>query len=282
VSTQQCSLLTCQQAPPTGLFRRRQPERRGYIVEGEWYCCEECLEGALRQLVRGLVLSNLRQGRSEPSLRPTLGLILLKQGIIEREELKEALDRQKQEPRMKIGELLRKSGVVQERDVTVALSRQYGLPWVNFVNGDVAQDAVRLLPAVVARTFRVVPIDYRSGDTRAHLAIVGPPDYALLHGVGRMLDLDISALVGDESKIEELLERFYPESQARGRILDLREMDWGSVANMLASFAAKYDAEEVRLERLGQRLWYRVLKGRRRRDWLIEIELPEEDEVYVS
>ena len=233
-------------------------------------------------MLQTLALGRARGVKSERSLRPTLGLLLIQQGKVTKEDLAKALRAQRNEPGSRIGEILKKEGVVSEREVTLALSRQFGVPWVNFLKGEVSKQALRLIPAVVARTYSVVPVDYRANESKLLLAIVGPPDYGFLNGLSRMLELEVTILVADESKMTELIARFYPELRARGRCLRLRAVDRRSVAELVGSMAKEYRANELRLERCGDRLWLRLVSASRHRDFLLEIDLPDENEVYVS
>lgn len=278
----QCRVATCRASTTSFAKRFRKPKHEGYRLGADWYCSDECLDRGLVGTVQTLVLGRARAAKHERGLRPTLGLLLMQQGKLTKEDLAKALEAQKSEPTSRIGDLLKRDGVVSEREVTLALSRQYALPWVNFVNGDVSEETVRLIPAVVARTYTAVPVDFRASEGELLVAIVGPPDYGFLNGLSRMLELDVTVLLADESKLRELLARFYPDVQARGRRLELRNVDWRGVAEIIGSMAREYRAKRLRLERCGERLWLRFERDSRRRDFLLEVDLPEDDEVYVS
>jgi MshEN domain len=206
------------------------------------------------------------------ALRPTIGLILYQQGRISREDLAEAVELQGEVPSAKIGAVLRLLTGVTERDLTIALSRQFRLPWVNFVRNEIPHDTVSLLPAVVARAFRVLPIDYRPDEAVLRLAITGPPDFAFLVGLRKMLDLSVTPLVADESRIEALLDRYYPEMEARKSRFRLAPTGWGGLATYVASLASTQQARELRLESFGHRLWVRLLEQGAQRDVLVELD----------
>ena len=261
---EQCAIGGC------GGTSSRFSRKPGVRLGSEWFCSYECLEQALAPELRTLALDGVRSRPSEQSLRPTLGLILLQQGQINKEQLEKALAEQAADRSSRIGEILRRLGLVTERDVTRALSQQYGLPWVNFVKGEITEQALRYVPAVVARAYRAIPVDYREDERRLFVAIEAPPDRPFLHGLARMLDVELSALVADRTSLEELLERFYPEERARGRLVTMRTLDWSAIAALVATNASTYAAEAVKLERLGARIWVRLLKGKRRTDFLVE------------
>jgi len=282
LTTKRCTAKGCREGGSLfrTRFRRRTPE--GFDVGPNWYCSESCVKEGLDSVIEELLSGRTRGISSERSLRPTLGLLLMEQGQLTKEELDHALDVQRNEPGLRVGELLVRLGKVSEREVTQALSRQFAVPWVNFVKGQMSDAVLRMIPPVVARTYSAIPVDYQAAAGRLLIAIVGPPDYGFVHGLSRMLELDVAVLVADASRVNELVERFYPEEQAQERLIELGAVGAPVLADLIATQASRYKAKELRLERCGERLWLRLIRDDKRRDLLIAIDLPEVPEVRVS
>ena len=276
-----CAVSHCKKPRPTRR-RFRAAKDNGFRLDGAWFCGDECLSHGFEGALRALRSGRIRALPPERSLRPSIGLLLLEQGRVSRQQLTEALSIQQELDAGPIGRVLMEQGVVSEREVTQALSRQFAVPWVNVVSGEIAPEVVRLLPAAIVRTYRAVPVDYRRDDDRLLLAIVGPPDYAFLNGASRMLELDITILVADESRLAELIEHYYPERDVDGRVLQLNDVHDDTLAKTLAGMAAGYGADSMRLESCGARLWLRMFKGERQRDFLLEVSVPNDGEAYVS
>lgn len=247
--------------------RRRLRGSGGHRIGEDWFCSEGCLEDGLQpHIERHLARPSSAQRAS--SLRPTLGLILLAQGHLTKKELQEALSRQKGSSQ-KLGELLQNLGAVTERDVTLALSRQFGIPWVNFTDGQISSSLISSVPTIVARTYSAVPIKFHPEGRKMLVAIVGPPDYQLLHALSRMVEVDAIPLVADESKIRELLDTYYPEKYAKGRLKKMPLKDVSIIGRWVASMARGFPEHEVKLERCRYHLWVRFEREKRCTDYLV-------------
>ncbi|MDD5770899.1 MAG: type II secretion system protein GspE, partial [Candidatus Omnitrophica bacterium] len=87
-----------------------------------------------------------------------LGELLLDEGIISRNQLKQALKEQKDKGGL-IGETLVELGYVKEDDIAQSLTAQYGFPFLTLKNYDVSPEITDTIPAKLARQYLLVPID---------------------------------------------------------------------------------------------------------------------------
>ena len=74
-----------------------------------------------------------------------LGDILVKENLITAEQLKQALEMQKQKGG-RLGTCLVKLGFVTDDEVTAVLSRQYGVPSINLKFYEVDPAVIKLIP----------------------------------------------------------------------------------------------------------------------------------------
>ena len=78
-----------------------------------------------------------------------LGEILLREGLVTREQLGQALTEQKN-TKHRLGYVLVKLGLVQELEITKVLARQYRMPAVDLTRFEVDPKIIKLVPAEMA------------------------------------------------------------------------------------------------------------------------------------
>ena len=86
-----------------------------------------------------------------------LGQMLLNSGLITREQLEQALKRQRDDGG-RIGYNLVKMRAISEEELNNYLARQHRIESVNLDEVDIPQDVIDLIPADIARRYEVVPI----------------------------------------------------------------------------------------------------------------------------
>ena len=85
-----------------------------------------------------------------------LGEILIKENLITQDQLKQALEYQKQH-NGRLGTCLVKMGLVTDDEVTAVLSRQYGVPSINLKYYEVDPAVTKLIPQETAVRYQIVP-----------------------------------------------------------------------------------------------------------------------------
>ncbi len=139
-----------------------------------------------------------------------LGEILVRENLLTPEQLREALDYQRQHGG-RLGYNLVKLGLVSDDMVTAVLSRQYGVPSVNLDMFDVDAAVIRLIPREVADKYSVLPLS-RVGATLT-LAMVDPTNVFAMDDIKFMTGLNIEPVVVSEAGVQEAIERYYGGSR---------------------------------------------------------------------
>jgi type IV pilus assembly protein PilB len=139
-----------------------------------------------------------------------LGEILVRENLLTPEQLREALDYQRQHGG-RLGYNLVKLGLVSDDMVTAVLSRQYGVPSVNLDMFDVDATVIRLIPREVADKYSVLPLS-RVGATLT-LAMVDPTNVFAMDDIKFMTGLNIEPVVVSEAGVQEAIERYYGGSR---------------------------------------------------------------------
>src|SRR5918911_865767 len=139
-----------------------------------------------------------------------LGEILVRENLLTPQQLREALDYQR-EHGGRLGYNLVKLGLVSDDMVTAVLSRQYGVPSVNLDMFDVDTGVIRLIPREVADKCSVLPLS-RVGATLT-LAMVDPTNVFAMDDIKFMTGLNIEPVVVSEAGVQEAIERYYGGSR---------------------------------------------------------------------
>jgi len=156
-----------------------------------------------------------------------LGDLLVREGLINQEQLQRALAEQKG-TNEKLGSILVRLNFLNEDQLVAFLSRQYGIPSLTLSQLDIDPEVVKLVPAQIAKKYEVLPIA-RSGNALT-LAMADPTNVFAIDDVGFMTNLQVVPVVASQGAIRKALDRFY-EAQASGLQEVITEME-GSLADV--------------------------------------------------
>ena len=148
-----------------------------------------------------------------------LGEILVRENLISPQNLREALDYQR-EHGGRLGFNLVKLGLVSDDMITAVLSRQYGIPSVNLELFQIDDSVLRLIPQEVAQKHSVLPLS-RVGATLT-LAMVDPTNVFAMDDVKFMTGLNVEPVVVAEASIQQAIAKYYGTS---------REIELANVVN---------------------------------------------------
>jgi type IV pilus assembly protein PilB len=140
-----------------------------------------------------------------------LGEILVKENLITQEQLKQALEQQKQHGG-RLGTALVKMGLVTDDEVTAVLSRQYGVPSINLKYYEVDPAVIKLIPQETALRYQIVPLS-RVGSTLT-IAMTDPTNVFAMDDIKFMTGFTVEPVVASESAIVEAINKFYGEVQS--------------------------------------------------------------------
>ena len=150
-----------------------------------------------------------------------LGDILVREGLITREQLASALSEQKSSGH-RLGYVLVKLGLVQELEVTKVLARQYRMPAVDLARFEVDQKIIRLIPGDFALKHVVLPLK-REGRTLT-VAMADPTNTGVLDDLKFITRYDLFPVIAGEYTLRNLIERYYESSDQQLQTL-LKDME---------------------------------------------------------
>ena len=152
-----------------------------------------------------------------------LGDILMREGLITREQLATALSEQKSTGH-RLGYVLVKLGLVQELEVTKVLARQYRMPAVDLSRFEVDPKMLKLVPGDFALKHIVLPLK-REGRTLT-VAMADPTNTGVLDDLKFITRYDLFPVIAGEYTLRNLLEKHYESSdqQLQTLLKDMEEM----------------------------------------------------------
>ena len=139
-----------------------------------------------------------------------LGEILVRENLLSAQQLREALDYQRNHGG-RLGFNLVKMGLVSDDMITAVLSRQYGVPSVNLELFDIEPSVIRLIPQEVAQKYSVLPLS-RVGASLT-LAMVDPTNVFAMDDIKFMTGLNIEPVVVSEASVQEAIAKYYGSSR---------------------------------------------------------------------
>ena len=146
-----------------------------------------------------------------------LGDLLVREGLISREQLDKALQEQKQNG-TRVGYNLVKLGFIQETELTKILARQFKMPAVDLSRFEVDPRIAKLIPADLALKHLVLPLK-RDGRTLT-VAMADPTNLGVLEDLKFITRYDIFPVIGGEFTLKTTVERLY-ESAMENQVADL-------------------------------------------------------------
>ena len=131
--------------------------------------------------------------------RQRLGELLVEYGLINTNQLKEALRRQAQVGGQ-IGSILIEMGYITTDDLLNFLSKQLGVPSANLLKLEIDSELLKLLPLDKIRTMKVLPIGI--DEAGVTLAMVNPNDLMALNEVEFTLGRKVQPVVVPAAQME--------------------------------------------------------------------------------
>jgi type IV pilus assembly protein PilB len=185
-----------------------------------------------------------------------IGDLLLREGLITRDQLEKAIVEQKASG-SRLGYALIKLGYLNELDLTRMLARQFRMPAVDLSKFEVDPRITKLVPADLALKHLVLPLK-RDGRTLT-VAMADPTDLGVLDDLKFITRYDIFPVIAGEYTLRAAIERYYDGADSTLQNL-LKDMDFGDAdgdvelvedkdeeTNMAALAAAIDDAPVVKL-----------------------------------
>jgi len=176
-----------------------------------------------------------------------LGEILLQQGLLTEQQLRDALEEQKRSGR-KLGRVFVDKGYVSEEQISNALARQLQVPYVNLKQFTVKPELANRLPEAQARRFRALVLEDAGSFLR--VAMADPTDLFAYDEITRFLKREIQLAVVTETLVLQTIDRVYRRTEEISGLAQELGQELGETGidfNALGGGTTVEDAPVVRL-----------------------------------
>jgi type IV-A pilus assembly ATPase PilB len=140
-----------------------------------------------------------------------LGEILVRENLITPQQLREALEFQR-ERGGRLGSNLVKMGFISDDVITSVLSRQYGVPSINLDLFHIEDETINLISQDVALKYTILPIS-KVGATLT-LAMADPTNVFAMDDIKFMTGLNVEPVIASETSIQNAIGKYYSSSKS--------------------------------------------------------------------
>ncbi len=159
-----------------------------------------------------------------PNSGERIGDLLLREGLVTKEQLARAIQEQNQNG-TRIGYNLVKLGYVQEAELTRVLARQFRMPAVDLTRFEVDARIAKLIPTDLATKHLVLALK-RDGRTLT-VAMADPTNLGVIDDLKFITRYDIFPVIAGEYTLRNAIEKFYeaPDVQMQSLLADIEGLD---------------------------------------------------------
>lgn len=140
-----------------------------------------------------------------------LGEILVRENLITPQQLREALEYQRQSGG-RLGSNLVKLGFISDDVITAVLSRQYGVPSINLELFQIDEETINLISQEVALKYSVLPIS-KVGATLT-MAMADPTNVFAMDDIKFMTGLNVEPVIASEASVHIAIGKYYSGSKS--------------------------------------------------------------------
>jgi type IV pilus assembly protein PilB len=138
--------------------------------------------------------------------RKMMGEILLELGLITQDQLNEALAEQRTSGE-RLGRILVNRGILSEQQLIETLEFMLGIPHVQLGRINIDPAAVKLVPAHMARNYKVLPIAVKGG--LITLAMADPLNYHAIEDIRMVTGLDVIPVLASEQDLDTTIRQYF-------------------------------------------------------------------------
>jgi len=144
----------------------------------------------------------------------TIGRILIKMGLLTRDKVHECLKiQQERKGQVKLGELFIEKGFITPEDLRIALAGQRGMEYVDIENMEIPNDVIGLVPAHMARSYRIIPLRYNKSDNQITVVIDNPDNFRATDDLATLLGFSVESKVTNTEALNAAFDKYYKEEK---------------------------------------------------------------------
>jgi type IV pilus assembly protein PilB len=145
-----------------------------------------------------------------------IGRVLIKMGLLTREKVHQCLEIQKQRQKqghknVPIGGIFVELGLVDERHLNIALAAQRGMENITLEGLDISPDVLGKVPGQMAKTYRVLPIEFRANSNELIVAVDKADNFRATDDLSSLLGLKVTAKITDPQSLDAAIAKYYQQ-----------------------------------------------------------------------
>ncbi|HPS53551.1 MAG TPA: ATPase, T2SS/T4P/T4SS family, partial [Phycisphaerae bacterium] len=138
-----------------------------------------------------------------------LGRVLVKMGKITKEQVYQALERQKQQSGP-IGQHLVELGFIDDATLSLALGAQVGMEFVDLTTMDIPESVINLIQAQVATSYKIIPLEHDPDTNHLTIAVCTPNNFRAVDDLQTLMGFSgVTAKLASPDALENALMKYY-------------------------------------------------------------------------
>jgi type IV pilus assembly protein PilB len=167
-------------------------------------------------------------------------------GLLTREKVHKCLEIQKQGGnKVKLGQICIDEGLIKPSDLRIALAGQRGMEFVDIGGIEIPKAILDQVPAQMARTYRIIPIEHDKSRNQLTVAMDSPDNFRATDDLSTLMGFKVVAKVADEETIRLLLDKYYAEED-KGINELIGEIEGDKTLTQLAGRDASIDLDDLK------------------------------------
>jgi hypothetical protein len=183
---------------------------------------------------------------------------MLSHGYVDQEQLKKALQAQRDSGSGRVGEWLRHIGAVTEEQVTQTLGLQWSIPIFPLNQTREYLKCGHLVPLPLLEVAEMVPVHYLPSSHHLYVAFVDRINYTALYSVEKMLGCRTEPCLALQSHVQQALEDLHAQPRPAETLIETLS-DPLEIADATVMAVSKLNAQAVRVSGFGGFIWTRIL-----------------------
>ncbi|UCG60281.1 MAG: Flp pilus assembly complex ATPase component TadA [Phycisphaerales bacterium] len=139
-----------------------------------------------------------------------LGRILIKMGVLSRDQVHECLKIQsKRGGKDQIGQILLELGLIDENQLEMALAAKRGMEYANIDEVDIPPGVIEKVPPQMAKTYHIVPIEYREAENLLTVVLDSAENFRATDDLATLMGFKVTAKITDPGALQAVLTKYY-------------------------------------------------------------------------
>ncbi|MCI0499554.1 MAG: Flp pilus assembly complex ATPase component TadA [Planctomycetales bacterium] len=135
--------------------------------------------------------------------------------------------------------------MIKPSDLRIALAGQRGMEYVDIGGSEIPKAIIDQVPAQMARTYRIIPIEHDKSRNQLTVAMDSPDNFRATDDLSTLMGFKVVAKVADEETIKLLLDKYYAEED-KGINELIGEIEGDKSLTQLAGRDASIDLDDLK------------------------------------